>query len=104
MTTHTYYYEDWDTIPCEIIDRTIDGTGHSAVILKVGEYTVTSWSVWWSDGVANDWTEFYPTLSLALARTALLVHLSEHDFEQMFTSDADEFAGHATEFLKGESS
>ena len=33
----------------------------------------TGYVVWWTDGVANDWAEYLPTLPLGLARFALLI-------------------------------
>ena len=45
-----------------------------------------AYSVWWTDYVANDWLEWYPTLSMALARTAGLLHCGEHDWNIGFTA------------------
>ena len=44
------------------------------------------YSLWWTDYVANDWLEWYPTLSMALARTAALLHCGENDWNIGFTS------------------
>jgi hypothetical protein len=51
------------------------------------------WQLYWTDQVANDWTEEYDDASLALLRLAALVHSYEHDFESFFTSKgAKDFA------------
>lgn len=58
----------------------------------------------WNDGVANGWTETYPTLSLALARAAALVACEEArdgGDSRMFAHDAAEFALVAEAFLRG---
>ena len=44
------------------------------------------YSLWWTDYVANDWLEWYPTLSMALARTAGLLHCGEHNWSIGFTA------------------
>lgn len=64
--------------------------------------TGDGFSVTCGDYVANEWTETYPTLSLALLRVAVLVKCGEHDFEKLFAKDADTFARHGVLFLNGE--
>lgn len=51
------------------------------------------WQLYWTDQVANDWSEEYDDLSLAMLRLAALVHSYEHDFATFFTSrGAKDFA------------
>lgn len=93
--THTYYYGDWDTIPADIIDQVIGDT-----LIKIGTLVGgEGFSLWWSDGVANDWAEFYPHLSQALARMAVLTYAYEHDYAPMFNSTPDQFAIDANVFF-----
>jgi hypothetical protein len=40
------------------------------------------WWLYWSDGVANDWTEHYTELSHALLHVASLVYCGEHDYRR----------------------
>ena len=56
----------------------------------------------WTDGVANDWQEYYPLLSLALARFATLVACAENDWQKGFVSDNNKFVRNASEFLESE--
>lgn len=56
----------------------------------------------WTDGVANDWKETYPLLSLALARFATLVACAENDWQKGFVSDNNEFVLNASLFLESE--
>jgi len=52
------------------------------------------------DYVANEWSEDYPTLSLALARVAVLVKCGEVGFNDSgFNNKRDEFVNVAGEFL-----
>lgn len=54
----------------------------------------------WDDGVANEFTETYDRLSLALLRLGVLVRLAEGDFAAMFAQDdAAEFTLFAEVFL-----
>jgi len=56
----------------------------------------------WTDFVANDWSETYATLSIAMARVAVLVSAFEMNFEYGFTNDADTFGVHAELFIATE--
>ena len=56
----------------------------------------------WTDGIANEWQEYYPLLSLALARFATLVACAENDWQKSFKSDNNEFVLNASLFLEGE--
>ena len=44
------------------------------------------YSLWWTDYVANDWLEWYPSLSVALARGAALRRCGEHNWAVGFTA------------------
>jgi hypothetical protein len=54
----------------------------------------------WDDGVANEWVETYPALSLAMARVAALVACLEES-HRTFTHDELEFVSVADAFLYG---
>ena len=56
----------------------------------------------WTDGVANDWQEYYPLLSLALARFATLVACAENDWQKGFVSSNNDFVLNASLFLESE--
>ncbi len=45
----------------------------------------------WTDYVANEWTEEYPDLSLALLRLAVLQRCAESGFDRMFGQDHQQF-------------
>lgn len=76
---------DYDNRSYIEVDKTENGFS-----LTVGDY------------IANEWTEHYPTLSLAMLRVAVLIKCGEHDFEKLFYKDADTFARHGVLFLNGE--
>jgi hypothetical protein len=42
---------------------------------------IDSYTLYWSDGVANEWSENFDMLSDALARLAALVHCGENEWE-----------------------
>lgn len=59
----------------------------------------------WGDYVANAWEETFEYLSQAMARTAQLIHASEHnefmpESAVMFTTHGDEFVRAWNRFLK----
>jgi hypothetical protein len=55
--------------------------------------------LFWTDNVANDWTEFHETLPLALTRLAVLEHSATS--QKGFAESANEFAVKANNFLEG---
>ncbi|WP_333890827.1 hypothetical protein [Mycolicibacterium gadium] len=57
------------------------------------------WWLYWSDGVANDWTEHYTELSHALLLTASLVYCGEHQYERFYAHSAEEFPTAAAQLL-----
>jgi hypothetical protein len=63
-----------------------DYDGFSAKIEKVDAV----YRLAWTDNVANDWEEFYPTFALANARLALLLKSAEND--SLFSTTPEEFA------------
>lgn len=60
------------------------------------------WRVTCSDYVANEWSEVYPSLSLALLRVANLVACIDADSNGLFASDSAEFVSVGAEFLRGQ--
>lgn len=61
----------------------------------------------WTDYVVNEWNEFYATLSLALARVAVLSACIEEDLRNedstlLFKNDSETFANHAYHFINNE--
>lgn len=47
--------------------------------------------LWWTDFVANEWLEHYPTVSLAIARLALLQACGESAWDKAFKQTPKEF-------------
>lgn len=91
---HQHIADEQDHIPANVIDHLFPET-----YVKVGFFE-DGYSVWWSDCVANDWTEYYPTLSSALIRVAALIYCCEHDCTVGFASPG-EFAEAAQRFFEG---
>jgi hypothetical protein len=60
----------------------------------------------WNDYVVNEWNEYYATLSLALARVAVLSACIEEEVKNdttiMFKSDSSTFADHAYQFINNQ--
>jgi hypothetical protein len=56
----------------------------------------------WSDGVANEWVEKYPLLSLAFVRVGALIHCAEQDWEVGFNNSNNDFVLNASLFLESE--
>jgi hypothetical protein len=56
----------------------------------------------WTDYVVNEWTENYPTLSVALARAAALVSCGEAGWEKGFAHAPETFSANAEKFLSVE--
>ena len=56
--------------------------------------------LWWTDFVANDWLEHYPTVSLAIARLALLQACGESAWEKGFTQTPTEFVQQYEKFTE----
>lgn len=78
-----------------LVDVVIYGT-HAKIKKTLHEkpFTLT-----WNDGVANEWTEDYDTLSLALLRLGTLMKCGESDWDEGFRFDEKEFAENAQAFL-----
>lgn len=53
----------------------------------------------WNDGVANEWAEWFPTMSILLLRLALLVNFGEGGWDNGFISEPNEFVTHAKRFF-----
>jgi hypothetical protein len=86
--TQTYYFDEWDTIPCEIIDIVL-----GEILVKVGARLGGGFSLWWSDGVANDWTEVHSTLSALFLRLGALMKCSETDGGLWFATSNPQYWG-----------
>ena len=56
----------------------------------------------WTDYVANEWTELYPTLPLAIMRLGVLVSCADTNWAEGFAHEADEFTLRASTFLTHE--
>jgi hypothetical protein len=63
-----------------------DYDGFSAKIEKVDAV----YRLAWTDNVANEWEEYYPTIALANARLALLLKSVEND--SLFSTTPEQFA------------
>lgn len=61
--------------------------------------TSDGYTLWWTDYVANEWQESYPTLSIAFARLAVLQHLGEGGWEDGFATSEKHFTQVANQFL-----
>ena len=57
------------------------------------------YSLWWTDFVANDITETYDSLPIALARLAVLLACGESDWERFFKDDNEDFGVLAQDFI-----
>ena len=55
--------------------------------------------IYWTDFVANEWCEHYPSLTYAYARLALLQACGENAWEKMFTQSPQEFVAQFDKFL-----
>lgn len=66
-----------------VIDHVLFCGGDMAV--TVTEQADGTATLWWADGVANEWLETHASTSLALARLAALVRCGESDWELGFT-------------------
>lgn len=63
----------------------------------------TAFRLSWTDYVANTWTEYYPTLSIALLRASLLVACLESTHRDLlFAFDSTTFVRRATNFIEKE--
>jgi hypothetical protein len=69
-----------------VFDNSDFDGGFSAKIEKVDAVYKLSWT----DNIANDWEEYYPTVASANARLALLLKSAEN--ESLFSTTAEEFA------------
>lgn len=56
--------------------------------------------LWWTDFVANEWCEHYPTVSLAIARLALLQACGESAWEKGFTHTPKGFVVAFNKFME----
>ena len=71
----------------------INRNDYSATIVEHEDHTAT---LSWTDYVANDWTEIYPSLSIALMRLATLEQCRRTDWATFFALTPE---AHAAESL-----
>jgi hypothetical protein len=57
------------------------------------------YSLWWTDFVANDYTETYDSLPVALAGLAVLLACGDSDWERFFKHDNQDFSVLAQDFI-----
>lgn len=53
----------------------------------------------WSDGVANEWAEVYPSLGILLLRLGALIACGETEWSKGFRDDPKAFVQKAEDFL-----
>ena len=87
-------FEDYENAT-EFLSVAIGG-GSAGVNVRVG--SDGRGFIWWTDFVANDWLEVFPSLAMALGRLALLVACSADDWSRMFAGDSAEFVATWSEF------
>jgi hypothetical protein len=56
-----------------------------------------AYAVYWNDYMVNEWTEYFPTLSIALARVAVLAEAVEGG--ETYANNALEFTFDASKFI-----
>lgn len=74
-----------DRFPADIVDLRLDDTH-----VMVGQWE-DGYVLLWTDYVANDWCEFYSTLSTVLARLSLLMYSRETQWRAAFDLGAEAF-------------
>jgi len=67
-----------------------------------GLWHEANYELWWTDSVANDWTETYGDLPTVLCRLAVLAACADNDFELFFANEPVNFAFNAEQFLAKE--
>ena len=55
--------------------------------------------LWWTDGVANEWTEEFPTVALAVLRLASLFQCAGSNWTCGFSVEPQEFERLGDEFF-----
>lgn len=88
---------DIHDLPCVINGYLPDDSGVYRVVEIDGTYLL-----WWSDGVANDWEERYPTMALAMLRLAVLCQCAIESDRQFFAHQFAEFSVIGQDFLHQE--
>jgi hypothetical protein len=96
FTITTRSFERRQTKVKNVIQVEVDGA-YITITKRESDYELS-----WTDGVANEWVEFYPLLSLALARFATLVACAESDWGKTFVNDNNDFVLNASLFLESE--
>ena len=81
-----------DTISFDLFEEA--GVEITEFISSKGE---KAYAVYWNDYVANEWTEYFPTLAIALARVAVLAEAIERD--ETYATNSLEFTFGASKFI-----
>lgn len=78
-----------------------DLAGQAGIVLEQfdSEGGDTAFRLMWTDYVVNTWTEYYPTLAIALMRVAMLSKCVESDGNLSFAFDQMTFENHAEKFI-----
>lgn len=69
--------------------------GHEIVKMNLNDVGIvmkyindgTKVQLWWTDYVANDWTEVFDTLGQAFSRLALLIECCDNDWGRFFMGE-----------------
>lgn len=73
--------------------------GLDDVAIRVAEQPDGTGTLWWTDGVANDWAETYKDVATAVLRLAVLLACRQTDWVAGFATDPAEFARSAYGFF-----
>jgi len=71
------------------------------VYIGVGKNSEDKFVLYWNDYVANEWTEVFDTLPIALLRLAALLECGRSDWEKCFSKAPSQFVLAAECFLEG---
>lgn len=80
------------------IEQLIINKHEVSVSISYNEYDKT-FTLYWNDMVVNEWSETFPTLSVALARLAALVACGETNWERGLLHSPSTFTQMAENFL-----
>lgn len=85
-----------DTVPAFAFDLPLGGPPQAGVKLYFGCVDEDRGAtLYWTDYVANDWTEWYEDVSTALARLACLARCQETNWDAFFIGEPGDFVKHA---------
>ena len=84
--------ENTDTISFDLFGEC--GVEISEFVSNKGEKV---YAVYWNDYMVNEWTEYFPTLAIALARVAVLAECVENG--DVYASSSLDFTFSASRFI-----